>query len=218
MTVAKGAVAEPIRILSVRDLTAADLEKLRAPRHTPSRLAKIRDSHHALARALVSGCSYDVAAEMTGYSISRIALLKNDPAFQQLMADYRTQIHEVFLANQDEYLKLLTSNQMRAERMISDKLDDAEEEETLPEYRTLLAIARDAADRTGYGKHTTQTNVNVDFASKLEAMVRRSGVTIEGASAPSSMPATERRALPTHSFSPTPSSQSQDVIPRRRVA
>jgi hypothetical protein len=47
-----------------------------------------------------------------------------------------------------------------------------------------MAISRDAADRTGHGKVQTNMNVNVDFASKLEAARRRSA----GARGPASPP------------------------------
>jgi len=61
--------------------------------------------------------------------------------------------------------------------MVADRLADQEEDpdaKPIP-LRDLMAISRDAADRFGYGKHTTQTNVNVDFAAQLERAIRRSG-------------------------------------------
>ena len=67
----------------------------------------------------------------------------------------------------------------KAERQISDRLDEADETgESLP-IRDLVAVSRDAADRLGLGKKSTVTNLNVDFAAKLEAAIGRSAKIIE---------------------------------------
>lgn len=211
MTVAKGAIATGVKIAGVRDLTRDDLTRLEAPRQV-TRLAKIRESHHALARLIASGLSNAECAEATGYSYNRVSMFRKDPAFQELVSKYQAEIHERFLSNQDEYYALLRKNQLQAERMISDHLDEADDTGELPGISTLLRIARDAADRTGYGKHTTQTNVNVDFASQLEATMRRSGKTIDG----SGTPAAPSRPAPGHAArSMTP---VQDLVPRRKIA
>jgi hypothetical protein len=43
----------------------------------------------------------------------------------------------------------------------------------------LQGLLRDFNDRTGYGVKTTQVNVNVEIATRLEAARRRAGL-IEG--------------------------------------
>jgi hypothetical protein len=116
----------------------------------------------------------------TGYSEGRISTLHADPTFQELIATYRKQVDAAFVASIDEYFEVATSNMLVAERMIAEKLIKAEEEDDLPSFKDLHSISRDAADRFGYGKKTTNVNVNIDFAAKLERARSRSSMkTIE---------------------------------------
>jgi hypothetical protein len=83
-------------------------------------------------------------------------------------------VTEEWRDEQDRLAALAVSNMHKAERMISEKLDAADEAgETLP-TRELIAITSDRMDRFGYGKKNMNVNVNVDFASKLEAAITRS--------------------------------------------
>lgn len=160
------------RVLSVRPLVSADLESLRQP-SARTRIAKIRDSHHIIARLIASGLSNAEVAAQVGYNSSRISLLRNDPSVIELIAKYRDLDSTSWLASRDVFHETATSNMIKAERMIADTLDDAiDSDERLP-LRTLISLTADRADRFGYGKHTTQTNVNIDFAAKLEAARRR---------------------------------------------
>jgi hypothetical protein len=68
-----------------------------------------------------------------------------------------------------------------------------------------MAISRDAADRTGHGKVQTNMNVNVDFASKLEAARRRSA-SARGPTSPSATPLVPEHASPAASLTLGPSS------------
>lgn len=137
-------------------------------------IQRIRDPHHMLARFIAMGATQIDAARRAGYSANRVSLLMNSPAFQDLIAYYRKLVNEGWKEEVDEFISLATSNMMKAERMIADKLDKADEEdETLP-TRDLIAISRDGADRLGYGKKTTNVNVNVDMAARLESAITRS--------------------------------------------
>jgi hypothetical protein len=75
----------------------------------------------------------------------------------------------------------MLANKLKAEVMLGDKLDAAIDGAEVMPTKDLLAISRDAADRTGHGKVQTNMNVNVDFASKLEAARRRSNAARIGA-------------------------------------
>ena len=163
---------------NVRSLVADDLPKLQERRTRPA-ANRFRDTHHNVARLFAAGLRHNEVARRAGYSLVRISILYADPAFQELIAYYRKLVTASFVAAVDEYMELGTSNMMKAERMIADKLEAADAEgETLP-VRDLLAISRDAADRFGYGKKQTNVNVNVDFAAQLERAIRRSGKVIE---------------------------------------
>lgn len=177
-------------IISVRALNKDDLEKLQEKREpVTSPMVRIRDSHHMLARMLAAGMTTAEIARRGLYSTTRIGMLRRDPTFQELIEHYRAKIDESFLRNIDEFFDIATSNMLRAERMIADRLEDIEEDpdaKPIP-LRDLMAISRDAADRFGYGKKQTNVNVNLDFASKLERAVKRSaqaqGKTIEAGTA-----------------------------------
>ena len=54
---------------------------------TPA-IKKIRDSHHKLASLLASGLKDVEVSLITGYSQSRISILKHDPAFKNLLSFY----------------------------------------------------------------------------------------------------------------------------------
>ena len=173
-----GRIARERRVGPVRELTKSDLEELRKPRAQPA-AARFRDSHHMVARLFASGLKATAVAQRTGYSLTRVVQLRNDPSFEELIANYRGMVDESFKENVDDFIELATSNMLKAERQIADRLDQADsEEETLP-VRELVAISRDAADRFGYGKKTTNLNLNVDFAAQLDRAIKRSGKVLE---------------------------------------
>lgn len=160
-------------ILAIRELTREDLACLRQQR-TASAVSKLRDPHHRLARLIASGLKVNEAAARAGFSAARAYVLHVDPTFQNLVAEYRKDVQTAFVAGQDDYYTAATSNMLKAERQLAERLDKADEEGELLPVRDLIAISRDAADRFGYGKKSTNVNVNVDFAAKLEAARKRS--------------------------------------------
>jgi hypothetical protein len=160
-------------ISGIRILARADLSVLLEKR-PPTHLKSITDKHHRIARAVAAGLSNMDVAAVCGITANRVGMLKSDPAFVDLCAHYRGLVTADYLLQTDSYLEIMLSNKLKAEVMLGDKLDDAiDGGEQLP-TRDLMAISRDAADRTGHGKIQTNMNVNVDFASKLEAARKRS--------------------------------------------
>jgi hypothetical protein len=171
----RGKLARHPRILSVRSLTRDDLARLYEKRVGPPRVKQFRDTHHRLARMCAAGLRDAEIIRLSGYGPNRLMQLRQDPAFQQLIAEYRDKVTEAFVRSQDEFYETSVSNMLRAERMIEDHLDSAEETgETVP-LKTLLAITSDRADRFGYGKHRTQTNENVNFAAEMKRIAQQSG-------------------------------------------
>jgi hypothetical protein len=168
------------QILAVRELTVDEVATMRPAKSAA--VAKLRDSHHRIARLLAAGLRYAQVAERTGYSYQRIATLATDPAMAELVSLYRSEENAAFYASRDDYYELILSNGLKAERMIADQLDAADEAgEAIPLSR-LLPIARDAADRTGYGKRATQVNVNIDFAAQLDRAIKRSSIALDSPS------------------------------------
>ena len=168
----RNAIASPIEIHDLRVLSRADLAVLTEKRPAPA-VQTLRDSHHAVARAIAAGLSNAEVAQTTGYSINRISILRQDVSFRELVAHKRAMIDAEFASAGDPVIDYLRGNALKAAKMLSDKLDDAEAKEEFLPTRDLLGIAELGFDRTGYGKQTKNLNVNVDFAANLERARKR---------------------------------------------
>ena len=199
MTLHRGKIAREPTITNVRPLTRDDLLLLREARggrdSAGNNVAKkLRDHHHRIARLVAAGLRNFEIAERTGMSISRISMYRKDPAFNELVDKYRPKVDAAYEREQDEYYNLATANMRKAETMIAEKLEQAEEDGEFLPTRELIAISRDAANRFGYGKRNMNLNVNVDFAAQLEKTIARSKtITIE--SGPSPPSGTQARAV-----------------------
>jgi hypothetical protein len=164
----------------IREMTREDMAATLKPCYKPVVTAgRLRDSHHRVARLAAAGLRKFEIVERTGYSMTRICQLLAAPAMIDLIAKYRDKVDAAFERPQDEFFNLASTNMIRAERMIADKLEKAEEEGTEIPVKDLVLVARDAADRFGYGKKQTNVNVNADFAAELEKAIARSGKVIE---------------------------------------
>jgi hypothetical protein len=166
-------VVQTPEISGIRVLARADLSVLLEKR-PKTELKSLTDKHHRIARAVAAGLSNVDVAAICGITATRVSMLKQDQAFQELCAHYRGLVTADYIHQTDSYLEVLLANKLKAEVMLGDKLDAAIDGDELLPTRDLMAISRDAADRTGHGKVQTNMNVNVDFAAKLEAARRRS--------------------------------------------
>ena len=187
-------------VSGIRVLARADLSVLLEKR-PKTELKSLTDKHHRIARACAAGLSNNDVAAICGITATRVSMLKQDPAFTELCAHYRGMVTADYIQSADSYLEVLLANKLKAEVMLGDKLDAAiDGDEVLP-TRDLMAISRDAADRTGHGKVQTNMNVNVDFAAKLEAARKRSAGarTVTG---PSLAPETSQPLSPALSLGP----------------
>jgi hypothetical protein len=172
----RGKIAKAPRILAVRVLTREDLARLKTTeRSVVNRVKAFRDSHHRLARLCAAGLRHEEILRITGFSYVRLVTLKSDPAFQELITQYRDKVTEAFVASQDEFFETSTSNMLRAERQIEEHLDRADEVGDLLPVKTLMALTSDRADRFGYSKKTINTNINIDFAKRMERMMAQRG-------------------------------------------
>lgn len=93
-----GRRALPVEYEVARQLTEADLVLVQTQPAGDSAppLKRITDRHHSLARLLASGTPEDEAAAIVGYDNSRVSILKQSPAFQELMALYRKEVNHQF--------------------------------------------------------------------------------------------------------------------------
>ncbi len=183
---AKGAIARKA-VLEVRSLTREELGLLKAPRQSTGPVQKLRDPHHLLARLLASGLRDAEAASRAGYTIGRLGQLRKDPAFVNLIEHYRSEVSDSWRESVDTFHELATSNMLKAERMLAEKIERVEEEGDFLPTRDLIAITSDRADRFGYGKKNTNLNINVDFAAQLERAIGRSRPVLESRALPSNV-------------------------------
>ena len=98
-----------LQVEIVRELCEGDLPALANPPPVESRapsVQSLRASHHQLAQVLAQGTSEGEAALITGYSLSRISVLKTDPTFSELLAHYQHN-RELVFADVLERMKVL---------------------------------------------------------------------------------------------------------------
>lgn len=181
--------AQTPEVSDIRVLKREDLAVL-AVKRPPNSIQTLRDTHHRVARAVAAGLRNDEIATLTGFSYNRVSVLKADPSFIELVAHYRGLITAEYVRAADPVIEYMASNALKAQAMLSDRLDAqmrkaefAEEQAALTgepvepsAYGTvsdLLGIAELGLDRTGYGKVNKNLNVNVDFAANLEAARKR---------------------------------------------
>lgn len=160
----RGRAALPLSAEVVRELGEADVYALAAERGTkPPPLRRISERHHALARAIASGMPDGEAAIVCGYDISRISILKGDPAFRELLAFYREERDRAFRSVQDKLAGIASD----ALDELQTRLEDEPEKLTVGQ---LLNVITMGTDRTGNGPQSTQNvNVNEGLAGRMEA-------------------------------------------------
>lgn len=169
----RGRAAKPIEATVLRELDPADLALLATERGVkPSAIKRITDRHHNLARSLASGMGEADAAILCGYTVSRVSILKSDPAFSELLTFYREDAQRPF---RDLHVRL-SGIATDATVLLQEKLEadlEAELEDRKVPLGQLMELTKMGADRTGFGPQTTALNVNVNLAGRLEAARKR---------------------------------------------
>lgn len=170
----RGRSSAPLTFAQVRELEVKDLKLLEEEKGSkPPALKRLADRHHALARCLASGMAERDAAMACGYVLSRVSILKNDPAFKELLEFYRDETNAQY---RDLHARLagisMDATQLLQEQLEAD-LDKEIEDRTLTPAQ-LMALTQMGADRTGHGPQSSQNvNVNVNLANRLEAARKR---------------------------------------------
>lgn len=168
-----GRAAKPVMAAVVRPLDSADLVLLGEEKGSKApALKRLSERHHALARCLASGMSEANAAITCGYVSSRISILKADPAFQELLAFYRAEVNDKYLDMHGVLAGLSLDAAMELRERLEDEMQADEKKMSVGH---LMEIVKLGADRTGFGPQSSSTNlnVNVDMASKLEEARKR---------------------------------------------
>lgn len=147
----------------LRPLGDADIALLaREKGSTTPPLKRIRDRHHAAARLLSAGISEGQVAAITGYDVSRISILKNDPAFRELLEFYRGHVDAAYVDLHEQ----LAGMSKDALVMLRERMEEEPEKITLLQ---LIELTKMGADRTGYGPtQKVEQNVNINLANRLD--------------------------------------------------
>lgn len=156
----------------VRDLDEMDIQQLQDTRigSAAANLTKLRSSHHNLARILASGIKQVEAASLTGYSQSRISILKNDPAFKELMQFYATKAAETH----ENMIKRVASLGTDAMDMLQDRLDEMPESFTNSQLMELLKTCADRSNAPPVSKQISQTEsrtVDVTVVRQIKEVI-----------------------------------------------
>lgn len=164
-------------------------EILAAPRAPV--IAKLRTTHHELARLLSLGLKDVEVSRVTGYSQAWISTLKTNPMFQELLSHYMAQRDEVVV----DVGRRLQGLSITAIELMQEKLLDKGDSLTMKE---LAQVAELGLDRTGYGKTATQVNVSVPAATldaiKAQVKAEHSGRVLSRNSQPQLIEGTVRAA------------------------
>lgn len=162
----------------LREIGEEDKEELLLPEPKGSEnppIRKMRDTHHALARLLAEGRKGVEAAGILGLSQSWVSILKNDPAFQELLSYYRSQKEAIYLDVHARMARLgLDAVSEIHERLLTDPENF--------ELKELLAIVELTADRSfapqkgkaqgqGGGEASGPVVVNINFTKGQEVSV-----------------------------------------------
>jgi hypothetical protein len=178
----RGLSAEIMRELTESDLALLDTERGIQPSH----ITRLSERHHALARCLATGLSVSDACAITGYTPSRVSILKGDPSFEELIAFYQGPNAQLA---QDYGTKAAIARNMATD-LIIDKMEEKPQEVSIGEA---IDIHKTYADRTGQGPQSRQQHLHmhIGVADKLKAARQRTPEgprLIEGTSAPTISP------------------------------
>jgi hypothetical protein len=159
-------VRQPTMVEIVRELGEEDIALIgKVPLGSKSpALKRLTESHHLVARMMAEGEANSNISVVTGYSASRLSILRGDPAFQELIAHYREKVEKI----RDEFF---IDTQGRLAALRNDAIEAMHEkvlEGELP-ARDLKEYAEFASDRSGFGPQSKSTNLNmnVSFAEQL---------------------------------------------------
>ena len=95
----KGRRPAPLFYNVTRHLNETDIAELwnHQRDNTGPKIKALRYNHHVLAKAVASGKSGIECSNLTGMSQVYISILKNDPAFQELVSFYADEMNELYV-------------------------------------------------------------------------------------------------------------------------
>lgn len=159
-------------VTGVRELSQEDLEIVASAQvgvSTTPAIKAIRETHHIIAQMLAKGLKDIEVSRVTGYSPSRISVLKKDPAMVELISFYVEQVQEAFRDTVGK-MKLITDDALD---ILGERLDNDPDSFT---NNTLLEIVKTTGDRAGFApvQKSVSISATVDPArlAAIKAKVR----------------------------------------------
>jgi hypothetical protein len=181
----RGAIAEPLVLDVVREITHEDILRLgEAPHVGVPTLQKLRHIHHRQARLLAEGRKVGEVAAIVGCTPQRLVQLQNDPAFQDLVAYYADQL----MVTELEDATRLRSKLIDVGEMAVDELQARLENDALRSRmstRDVQQVAEMAMDRTvappkaAPPANVAPTAITINFGTKVGVPQAPEGRTIE---------------------------------------
>lgn len=155
----------PIRIEELvtehGDLTAEHAEAAARQVESPKPLGvgmnplkAIRHTHHRLAQLLAVGVDETVAAKLCNYGLSRVSILKSDPAFVELLAYYAGNVEDKW----GDFVSTAANLSMDMLQELQARLDESPGEFT---PSSLMEAIKLLADRSGHAPVQKSLNVNI---------------------------------------------------------
>lgn len=169
-----GRAAMPISAEFVRPLTAEDIAMLAEDRNVQkpqklSSLSMLSERHRNLARLIAMGKTDWECSIITGYTASRISILKSDPAMKNLINHYSEEKDIVYIQAHEKMAQVVST----ALDELQERLEDEEQRKEISTGQ-LLQIIEVSADRSGLGPTSkSEVQVNVNIADRLEAARKR---------------------------------------------
>jgi hypothetical protein len=169
-----------LQMAVLRELDAGDARDILDPPSgaVPS-VVKIRARHHTIARLVAEGRRANEVAAIVGCGASHVHTLNADPAFQDLVEHYRTQVTEIYLGAHVKLAHL-------ADQAVGELQERLEAAPKTFGNRELKEIAEMALDRTGFAPKGASGGVNGAGKAPLSGLKIQfingdgTGVTIEG--------------------------------------
>lgn len=168
-----GRASKVLSAVQVRELDSCDIALLNEEKGSKApALKRLSERHHALARCLASNMAEGEAAITCGYAPSRVSILKADPAFQELLAFYRNDVNQKYIDMHGVLAGLSFDAAMELRERLELDLESEPADKKIS-VGQLMELTKLGADRTGFGPQSSQLNVNVDLAGRLEAARKR---------------------------------------------
>lgn len=196
-------------------LMPEDLEDLDKIQERPSSIKRIRDHHHLIARLIAQGRRTTDVAREVGMSISRISILKGDPAFRQLIETYRdsySQIHEAVYHDVKKTAALLLQHtlQQRVDQYEEDP-DSLSPEQVRADGEFAQSVIDDKITKVATIHGKAEDFANLSVAEQFELQSKRADRLIapahlpgsgEGAGSCQPAPPHQSESIPSHSEDP----------------